>query len=111
LKTPNKIALFAAPIGLAAALLTATGAFAQSPAKHHPVAAPASVAATANAPTTSPAEPANAETADTTAQTAAEKAAEAKDTAAEATTANDAAGGHADNPSDPNADHQFNGEE
>jgi len=27
------------------------------------------------------------------------------------TEANDAAGGHADDPNDPNADHQFNGEE
>jgi hypothetical protein len=110
LKTPNKIALVAAPVGLVAALLSVTGAFAQSPTHHPSTSTPASVAAPANAPTTAPSQSPDAETSDASAAgAAAESAAE---TNAEATTPEtDAAGGHADNPNDPNADHQFNGEE
>jgi len=93
LKTPNKIAMLAVPVGLVAALMTATGALAQSPAQHAAAAAPASVVSTANA-TTTPAQTADTETLDNTA-------------APEI----DVAGGHVDNPSDPNADHQFDGEE
>ena len=107
MKTTNKIALVAAPVGLIAALMTATGAFAQSPAHHPAAAAPASVAATAT--TTTPAQHADVETPDAPAsQSAAGAAAE---TAVESTAPEtDTAGGHAD-PAGANVDHQFNGEE
>ena len=111
LKTPKTIALLAVPVVLAAAVITATGAFAKSPS--HSAAKPASVttasvklsavaadtakpvqaAAPASAPAAAPSEPASTES------------------ATESATETDAAGGHADNPNDPNADHQFNGEE
>ena len=111
MKTPKTIALLAVPVVLAAAVITATGAFAKSPS--HSAAKPASVttasvklsavaadtaksahvAAPTSAPATAPSEPASTES------------------ATESATETDAAGGHADNPNDPNADHQFNGEE
>jgi hypothetical protein len=108
LKTTNKIALVAAPVGLIAALMTATGAFAQSPAHHPAAAAPASVAATATT-TTKPAQPADVETPD--APTSQDAAGAAAETAVESTAPEtDTAGGHAD-PAGANVDHQFNGEE
>jgi hypothetical protein len=102
LKTTNKIALVAAPVGLIAALMTATGAFAQSPAHH------AAAAATATT-TTTPAQPADVETPD--APTSQDAAGAAAETAVESTAPEtDTAGGHAD-PAGANVDHQFNGEE
>ena len=118
LKTPKTIALLAVPVVLAAAVITATGAFAKSPS--HSAAKPASVttasvklsavaadtakpvqaAAPASAPAAAPSEPASTES-----------ATEPTESATESATETDAAGGHADNPNDPNADHQFNGEE
>ena len=81
LKTPKTIGLLALPVVLAAAVITASGAFAKAPA--HQAGATAPTAAQTPAPDV---EPADTET-------------------------NDAAGGHADDPNDANADHQFNGEE
>ena len=112
MKTPRMIALLAVPVVLAAAVISATGAFAKSPS--HSAAKPASVAtasvklsaaaadtakpaqaaAPASAPAAAPSEPASTESA-----------------TEPASTETDTAGGHADNPNDPNADHQFNGEE
>ncbi len=81
LKTPKTIGLLAVLVVLAAAVVSASGAFAKAPAHQS-----AAVSAPASESTTEAAEPAGTE-------------------------ANDAAGGHADDPNNPNADHQFNGEE
>src|SRR3989442_1961674 len=80
LKPPKTIGLLALPLVLAAALITASGAFAKAPA--HQAGATAPTAAQTPAPDV---EPADTET-------------------------NDAAGGHADDPHDAHAAHQFNGE-
>ena len=97
LKTPKTIGLLAVPVVLAAAVISATGAFAKAPAPQ----------AAATAPTTAPT------AAPTAAQTPATEAATEPADAAEpaGTETNEAAGGHADDPNDSNADHQFNGEE
>ena len=119
MKTPKTIALLAVPVVLAAAVITATGAFAKSPShaaakaagvttaasvKLSKVAAdtakPVQAAAPTSAPAAAPSEPASTES-----------ATEPTESATESATETDAAGGHADNPNDPNADHQFNGEE
>jgi hypothetical protein len=118
LKTPKTIALLAVPAVLAAAVITATGAFAKSPS--HAAARAASVktasvklsafaadtakpvpAAPSSAPAAAPSKPSSTESATESAAEAAEPA----------STETDTARGHADDPNDPNADHQFNGEE
>jgi hypothetical protein len=93
LKTPKTIGLLAVPVVLAAAVISASGAFAKAPA-HQPA---------ATAPTSAP------PTAQTPAPESATEPAEAAEPAE--TEANDGAAGHADDPNNPNADHQFNGEE
>jgi hypothetical protein len=85
---------------LAAAIVSATGAFAKAPAHPSAVTAPTT---TTPAPDVAP--PA------TLSKPAAEPATEPAETAEPAGTETDAAGGHADDPNDPNADHQFDGEE
>jgi hypothetical protein len=104
---PRSIALLAVPAVLAAAVVTATGAFAKAPA-HRAAGAPAALTniaakakAPATAPATKPAEPITESTTESTNESATESATETTD----------AAGGHADDPNDPNADHQFEGEE
>jgi hypothetical protein len=112
LKTPKTIGLLAVPVVLAAAIVSATGAFAKAPAHQSAAANLATVKfssagsadavkpAVAAAPAGMPAAPSQATTEPT--ESATEPA---------TTETTDAAGGHADNPNDPNADHQFNGEE
>src|SRR6267378_484662 len=104
LKTPKTIGLLAVPVVLAAAVISASGAFAKAPAHQSAATAPTTAPSAAQTPATEPAtEPADAaEPAGTETNGAAEPA--------DAET-NDAAGGHADDPNDSNADHQFNGEE
>jgi len=96
LKTPKTIGLLALPVVLAAAVITASGAFAKAPAHQ---------GAGATVPTTAPT------AAHTPAPESATEPAEAAEPAETETETNDAAGGHADDPNDANADHQFNGEE
>jgi hypothetical protein len=91
LKTPKTIGLLAVPVVVAAAIVSATGAFAKAPA-HQSAASLATVKLS------------SAGSAD------AVKPAVASGPATEPAST-DAAGGHADDPNDPNADHQFNGEE
>ena len=112
LKTSKTIGLLAVPVVLAAAIVSATEAFAKAPAHQSAAilatvkfsaqgAADAIKPAVAAAPATAPAAaPSQATT---------EPAESATEPASTETT--DAAGGHADNPNDPNVDHQFNGEE
>ena len=103
LKTPKTIGLLAVPVVLAAGILSATGVFAKAPA--HQSAATAPTSAPGNAQTPAPdLAPAAAPKTESATEPAA--AAEPADTET-----NDAAGGHADDPNDANADHQFNGEE
>ena len=116
LKTPKMIGLLAVPVVLAAAVVSATGAFAKAPAHHAAAAASVATAklsavgaadaaklAPATAPAVAPATPS---------QPAAEPAESTTDAAEPAGTETaDAAGGHADDPNDPNADHQFDGQE
>ena len=127
-----KIARFRQPAVSALAVLLISGAgiaFAgnspsAAPSAASAAAAPA-VAPVAAAPTTEPVEPAGADTDtlqegdQTTPDTAAEQAAETEKAGAETEKAgaeepgdaNLPGGGHADDPNDPNADHQFEGVE
>lgn len=94
MKTSKTFALLAVPAVLAAAIVSTTGALAKSPASHS-------------------ARPAGATSAATVKLSAAGAADAAKpfQSTEPASSETDTAGGHADNPSDPNADHQFSGEE
>jgi len=121
LKTPKMIGLLAVPVVLAAAVVSATGAFAKAPAHHAAAAASVATAklsavgaadAAKLAPAVVPAAPAPDVAPATPSQPAAEPAESTTEAAEPAGTETaDAAGGHADDPNDPNADHQFNGEE
>lgn len=119
-----KIARLRQPALSALAVLLISGAgiaFAgNSSTNHRAAVAPVAIqaAAPANAVTAPAVEPADTDTdtlqegdqttPDTAAETAAEKAgAETEKAGAES----DGPGGHADDPNDPNADHQFEGEE
>ena len=128
-----KIARFRQPAVSALAVLLISGAgiaFAANdpsaaPAAAAPVVAPAAAPTTEPTaePTTEPVEPAGADTDalqegdQTTVNSPAEQAAEAAGTETEAAgaeeprDANLPGGGHADDPNDPNADHQFEGVE
>jgi hypothetical protein len=112
LKTPKTIALLAVPAVLAAAIVSATGVFAKAPAHQSAATAPSTATTPAPdvAPTATPSRSAAAPSQAAAPKT--ESAAEPAEAAEPAgTEANDAAGGHADDPNDPNVDHQFNGEE
>jgi hypothetical protein len=110
LKTPKTIGLLAVPVVLAAAIVSATGAFAKAPA-HQSAASLAAVkfSALGAADAVKPAVAAAGVPAAAPSQATTEPAESATEPASTETT--DAAGGHADNPNDPNVDHQFNGEE
>ncbi|HKV29804.1 MAG TPA: hypothetical protein VJT14_02195 [Candidatus Dormibacteraeota bacterium] len=110
MKTPKTIGLLAVPVVLAAAIVSATGAFAKAPAHQSAAASLRTVklgsagsadavkpAAQVGVPAVAPSQPKSEPT-----ESATEPA---------STETTDAAGGHADDPNDPNADHQFNGEE
>lgn len=105
MKTPKTITLLAVPVVLAAAIASATGAFAKSPA--HQSAARTSAAVKVG----TAAAPAAVTKPESTKATAATGSAPAAETPEPASTETDAAGGHADSTTDPNVDHQFNGEE
>jgi hypothetical protein len=109
LKTPKTIGLLAVPVVLAAAIVSATGAFAKAPA-HQSAASLATVklSSAGSADAVKPAAPARAPAA-APSQATTEPSESATEPAS--TEMTDAAGGHADNPNDPNVDHQFNGEE
>ena len=110
MKTPKTIALLAVPAVLAAAIVSASGALAKAPTHQSAATAPTTAQTPAPdvAPPATPSQPA-AEPAKTPATESATEPAEVAEPAG--TEATDAAGGHADDPNDPNADHQFNGEE
>jgi hypothetical protein len=110
LKTPKTIGLLAVPVVLAAAIVSATGAFAKAPA-HQSAASLATVkfSALGAADAVKPAVAAARVAAAAPSQATTEPTESATEPASTETT--DAAGGHADNPNDPNVDHQFNGEE
>jgi len=93
LKTPKTIGLLAVPVVLAAAVISASGAFAKASAHQSAATAPTAAQTPAQTPAT---------------ERATEPAAAAEPAETEA---NDTAGGHADDPNDANADHQVNGEE
>src|SRR2546425_3376698 len=104
LKTPKTIGLLALPVVLAAAVITASGGFAKGPA--HQAAATAPTTAPTATPSQSAAAPSQSVAPKTELATEPAEAAEPAETET-----SDAAAGHADDPNDSNADHQFNGEE
>jgi len=111
LKTSKTIGLLAVPVVLAAAIVSATGAFAKAPAHQSAAASLATVKFSAQgaADAVKPAVAAVSVPAAAPSQATTEPTESATEPASTETT--DAVGGHADNPNDPNVDHQFNGEE
>jgi FlaG/FlaF family flagellin (archaellin) len=113
LKTPKTIGLLAVPVVLAAAIVSATCAFANAPA-HQSAAASLATVKFSSAGSADAVKPAVASVpASVPAAAPSQATTEPTESATEpaSTETTDAAGGHADNPNDPNADHQFNGEE
>jgi hypothetical protein len=108
---PKTIGLLAVPVVLAAAIVSATGAFAKAPAHQSAAASVATVklSSAGSADAVKPAVAAASVPAAAPSHATTEPTESATEPASTETT--DAAGGHADNPNDANADHQFNGEE
>ncbi len=110
MKTPKTIGLLVVPVVLAAAVISASGAFAKAPAHQSP--ATARTTATTSAPDVAPAAAPSQPAAEPTKTQETESATEPAEAAEPAgTEANDRTGGHADDPNDQNADHQFDGGE
>ena len=110
LKTPKTIGLLAVPVVLAAAIVSATGAFAKAPA-HQSAAANLATVKFSSAGSADAVKPAVAAARVAAAPSQATTEPTESGTEPATTETTDAAGGHADNPNDPNADHQFSGEE